>query len=67
MAIHCPIWITATILSVALDANTECLKAACAWWNAEAEGCGIVRNLSPVQEYEGEDETEEPGEPFRVL
>ena len=45
----------------------KCPSEGCAWWNAEADGCGIVRNLAPVQEYEGEDEAEEPGEPFRVL
>ena len=63
----CPILTAGRMASAECVDWVSCERDECAWWNADAEGCGIVRNLAPVQEYEGEDEAEEPGEPFRVL
>ena len=65
---ECPIKLAAAMLNGHLEVvDIACNEDDCAWWNADAEGCGIVRNLAPVQEYEGEDDADEPGDPFRVL
>lgn len=66
--IICPIMTAGKMANSEIESHwVQCQQEGCAWWNAEAEGCGIVRNLAPVQEYEGEDDADEPGEPFRVL
>ena len=67
--IICPIMTAGKMANseISLTPWAKCEREGCAWWNADAEGCGIVRNLAPIQECEGEDEADEPGEPFRVL
>jgi len=64
----CPILAFAAIVAREQEQVIKCPSEGCAWWNAEAEGCGIVRNLAPVQEYEGEDDADdEQPDPFKVL